>query len=367
MRNVLLHGHDAPPQELRTVRAGPLSAVLDGVDIRYVRLGDVELVRRIYVAVRDRNWNTIPGVCTAYELETSEDAFAARFTVRHTSPEVDFLWHGEIVGSEDGRIVVSMDGRAERELDYNRIGFCVLHPWRECGGRPFRGVTPDGPVSGVLPRLVAPQRFENGVYVPLFPSVSRLEVDVTDELTGICEFGGDLFETEDQRNWTDASFKTYCTPLALGFPHRLGAGEAKAQTVTVSARGPALDAPGPAPAPAADPAAGLHVTGPTGRYVPEVGLALPADRDEPSEDEARLRLLRAIAPAHIRVELHLDDPAGPNRLARAIATAGALGTQLELALFVAGADAGERLERVREALAGARLARVLVIPEGAQT
>jgi len=27
---------------------------------------------------------------------------------------------------------------------------------------------------------------------------------------------------EDQRNWTDASFKTYSTPLALGFPHRSG-------------------------------------------------------------------------------------------------------------------------------------------------
>ena len=31
-------------------------------------------------------------------------------------------------------------------------------------------------------------------------------------------FEGDLFETEDQRNWTDASFKTYCTPQELGFP-----------------------------------------------------------------------------------------------------------------------------------------------------
>ena len=29
------------------------------------------------------------------------------------------------------------------------------------------------------------------------------------------DFEGDLFEMEDQRNWTDGSFKTYSTPLAL--------------------------------------------------------------------------------------------------------------------------------------------------------
>ena len=29
---------------------------------------------------------------------------------------------------------------------------------------------------------------------------------------------GDVFEMEDQRNWTDASFKTYCTPLRQPFP-----------------------------------------------------------------------------------------------------------------------------------------------------
>ena len=59
-----------------------------------------------------------------------------------------------------------MDGVGERDMLYNRVGFCVLQPWRECAGRPFRGETPDGPVGGVLPDLIAPQGFANGVYVP---------------------------------------------------------------------------------------------------------------------------------------------------------------------------------------------------------
>jgi len=37
-------------------------------------------------------------------------------------------------------------------------------------------------------------------------------------------FEGDVFETEDQRNWTDASFKTYCPPLRLPYPRPFEAG-----------------------------------------------------------------------------------------------------------------------------------------------
>ena len=34
-------------------------------------------------------------------------------------------------------------------------------------------------------------------------------------------FNGETFEMEDQRNWTDASFKTYCTPLSLPYPIKI--------------------------------------------------------------------------------------------------------------------------------------------------
>jgi len=337
---------------MRTLRAGELTCVLDGVDLRYVRLGDVELVRRIYVAVRDRNWNTIPGVASELEVDERDDSFEARFTVRHTSRDTDFTWCGRVAGTPDGRISFAMDGRAGRDLLYNRIGFCVLQPWREAAGRPFRGDTLDGPVSGTLPRLVAPQRYENGVYVPLFPSVSRLEIDVEAGPTAVYEFEGDLFETEDQRNWSDASFKTYCTPLALGFPHELKEGEELAQTVTVYAQGE--------PEVVATPAPRLAVGAPTGARVPPVGLGLGAA--EPSADETEL--LRALAPAHLRADVHLDDAGWPETLARALQTCERVGAELELALFL---RPGDDLSALREALADASVARVLVVPADAQT
>lgn len=354
---VVLHGTGAPVPQPTPLRAGPLSVLLDGIDLRYARLGDVELARRIYVAVRDRNWNTIPGVASEVELDRREDSFEVHFAVRHGSPDVDFSWSGEILGTPEGEITFRMAGAASREMLYNRIGFCVLHPWRETAGQPFRGETPSGPIEGRFPRLVAPQRFEGGAYVPLFASVSSLAIALPHGGEAAFEFEGDLFETEDQRNWTDASFKTYCTPLALGFPHELRAGDSKVQAVRVSARG------------AAQPSSGkgrmrVAFGAPCDRRIPPIGLALAPGEPAPSVSETRL--LATMAPAHLRFDLHVSDPEWTMALRAAIAVARSLSAQLEVALFVPSTHA-PALGDVQAALDQAPVARVLVSVEGAQT
>ena len=333
-----MHGRDVPLPQLSWLTAGPLTMALDGIDLRYVKLGDLEVVRRIYVVVRDREWNTIPAVASELQVHDRPDSFDVRFSVRHTSPDVDFSWHGHIAGTPDGHISYAMEGQGERDMLYNRIGFCILQPWGEYVGRPFRGETPDGPVSGTLPTLIAPQRFENGFYRPLFPSVSRLEVELAEGPLAIFEFEGDLFEMEDQRNWSDASFKTYSTPLALGIPHALKPGQAIAQTVIVHTEGEPADTPRPH-------RGRIEIGEPTGARIPPVGLAL--DAAGPSEAEAAL--LAVLAPAHLRADVHPADAAWPELLRRALA---------------ACARTGAALERLRDALAGAAVARVLVLPEG---
>ena len=105
------------------------------------------------------------------EVDEREDSFEARFSVRHESDDIDFAWQRLDRGHAGRRDLASRWTAAATGLLYNRIGFCVLHPSGECAGRPFRGETPDGPVAGELPQPVGPQLFEDGVYVPLFPSV----------------------------------------------------------------------------------------------------------------------------------------------------------------------------------------------------
>jgi len=68
----LLHGSAAPLPDLQTLRAGPVTMLLDGVDLRYLRLGDTELVRRVYVAVRDVDWDTVPATVSGLQVEQTD-------------------------------------------------------------------------------------------------------------------------------------------------------------------------------------------------------------------------------------------------------------------------------------------------------
>jgi len=60
------------------LRAGKLTATLDGVDLRFVRWGDVEIARRIYVAVRALSWDTVLPKLLDVEVDESEGRFEVR-------------------------------------------------------------------------------------------------------------------------------------------------------------------------------------------------------------------------------------------------------------------------------------------------
>jgi D-apionolactonase len=357
-RNALLHGTTEAPREMRVLHAGSATVLLDGVDLRYVRIGRTELVRRIYAAVRDRNWNTVPGTISRLEIDERDDSFDVRFHVRHTSHDLDFSWDGAISGDAQGRVTVSFEGRAERDLKYNRIGLCVHHPWRETAGRPYRARTPDGEIEGEFPSLIGPQRVVDGVYHALFPAYDRLDIQLEGGGSLLFEFEGDLWETEDHRNWTDANFKTYSTPIALGFPHTLAAGGSLVQRVTVTPS--AVDAETVSGGPVR-----LSIGRPTGTKVPAIGLGLDSDGHVPSERVAAL--IAALAPAHVRVEARLDGDGWRDALARGRVLAARVGAHLEISLQLRMEHA-DTLPAVAEALSGGPpVDRVLVTLLGGRT
>ena len=49
-----------------------------------------------------------------------------------------------------------------------------------------------------------------------------------------CRMEGDTFEMEDQRNWSDASYKTYVRPLALPWPYQMPAKRAVRQQISLT-------------------------------------------------------------------------------------------------------------------------------------
>jgi hypothetical protein len=314
------------------VRAGPVSALLDGAFLRRIRVGPHEVVRGVYAAVRDQNWGTVEPTFSRYDLEAGADSFRLRFTAEHRRGEIDFAWDGEYAGEPTGRLVFRFDGVCRTAFRKNRIGFCVLHP-PELAGSPYVRETPAGPIEERFPERISPRRD--------VADIAALRYQAGPVGVAL-RFSGDRFDMEDQRNWTDASYKTFCTPLALPYPVRMEAGERISQTVTLDLRVP----PGVGASPAArgpDVAVGSVAIG----ALPPIGLGAASD-GRPLEPGA-LERLRALRPAHLRVELDLRGAVWRDVLRAAGADAAALGAGLDVAALTDEAGAG--IEELAAALA----------------
>ncbi|MBX9581259.1 MAG: hypothetical protein K2X87_13200 [Gemmataceae bacterium] len=316
---VCYYGSAEPLPARRVLRAGPLTAVYEAGDLRYVRAGGVEVCRRWYAAVRDHNWGTVPGVISDEVIEQTADGFGVRYTSTHSRGDIHFVWRADIEGTADG-IRFAFDGEAKSTFRRNRIGFCVLHPPDACAGIHAELLRPDGTTERTqFPNLIAPHN--------PFRELAGLAHDLHPAGRVRWTFEGDVFETEDQRNWIDASFKTFCTPLRLPFPVEVTAGERVRQVVTLRVEDVAARAD-------ARPPPGVLDVG--GEWMAErlcvIGLAIPDDADPPAGREREL--LRLLNPAHLRAELPLTVADFPGRLRRAAESANALGSKLELAVTV---------------------------------
>ena len=86
------------------------------------------------MAVRDRNWGTVPARLADVTIEEQPDRFLIRYVAEHAQGPINFVWRAAIEGRPDGSLRFAMDGQARSTFLRNRIGFCVLHPIRECAG-----------------------------------------------------------------------------------------------------------------------------------------------------------------------------------------------------------------------------------------
>lgn len=181
----------------------------------WICLGDAEYVRGVYVAVRDDVWRAIGSVVERLIVADRDDSFEIEFDMRHREAEIDFRWSGRISGDRRGTVRFTTDGIAGATFRSNRIGFCVLHPM-ELAGVPVAVETGGGLVEGSFPERISP-------WQP-FTDFTALRWPIRPGFSAVLRLEGGLFEMEDQRNWTDASYKTYCPPLRAPYPVQLDKG-----------------------------------------------------------------------------------------------------------------------------------------------
>ncbi|MFO1498530.1 MAG: hypothetical protein U1G07_09085 [Verrucomicrobiota bacterium] len=362
----LSRGSPGFPERSR-LRAGPLTLYLEDGALRSITLGRVEVIRRIYAAVRDRNWGTIPGTLRLRQCRTDGDVFQVSFGVEHRTRDIHFDWEGDVTGAADGTIHFSFAGEAKNQFWSNRIGLCVLHPLPQCEGVRCRVQRTDGRREELaFPTTIAPEQ-----PVPGFHDLAVIAHQVTPDCWAELRFEGDTFEMEDQRNWIDASFKIFCPPLQFPFPVEIRAGTRIIQKVTLclqeSARVSA-EAFGRAYSSAAvsDPPACVTVAGGQRLPLPAVGLCVPG-RPEPLSHR-EVDLLSQLRLSHLRVDVHLADGDWRERLDLAMSQALALDLPVALAIHLPAADAWE--SAALAAVLGreeADVESILVFRDGART
>ena len=356
-KNVIYYGRDEPLPQSVALHAGPVSLCFVDGDLRYLRLGDREIIRRIYAAVRDRNWGTIPARVTKLDLLDHRDSFRIFYNAEHQQGDIHFTWRAEIVGEPSGRIVFTMDGMARKTFLKNRIGFCVLHPIRECAAAVCRVHRTDGTIETMqFPRLVAAEQPLRG-----FSDVATLAHEDAPGRWIELKFSGDVFEVEDQRNWIDASYKTYSTPLRLPFPVEMRAGQRLLQQISLEITGAAI-----VRAPDEKKVIEIDVNTAAAAPLPRLGLGV-SSLGQPLSELARERLSR-LNLAHLRADLRLASPDWKQEFARAVGEANTLNVMLELALFLPN-DLSVLWPELRSYLRQARrgIARFMVFADGEKT
>ncbi len=187
----------------RTLSCGPARLVLEGDRLRHLHLDGVEAIRGLSFLVRDRDWGTVAPRIDDLRLSDGPDGPRIAWTARYDMGTGSVRAALTVDLTPDGLTARAVIG-AEGQVWTNRTGFTLLHPITGVAGAPVTVDHADGPPEQArFPALIAP-------WQP-FMDITGL----THQAGGWrvhCRFDGDIFEMEDQRQWGDASFKTYNRP-----------------------------------------------------------------------------------------------------------------------------------------------------------
>ncbi|WKN41132.1 hypothetical protein [Tunicatimonas pelagia] len=344
LQEVMYYGGAAhrPPTAVELV-AGKVGCQYEEGNLRYIRIGDAEIIRMIYSAVRDHNWDTIAPVISQEKIINHNNHFTVTYTCRYQQGEIDFLAQYAIQGNADGSVRFTMSGEVLSTFQRNRIGFCVLHPASVAGAACQIEHAGGTKSEGRFPANISPHQ--------PFRNIRQMQWSPADKITASLEFTGDVFEMEDQRNWTDDSFKTYCTPLDLPFPVTVQTGEKIRQEVVLR-----LEQTFPSIIVDKQP---LHFTlSETLIPLPAIGIGQSTEIEDLASRD--IDLLKAVPFDHYRIDLQLYNPDWPKKWRRAVAKAGTLKWPLEVALHI---DVPEQISEFVEIATAATIDAILIFEQ----
>jgi hypothetical protein len=346
-------GTEQPDIPGRVLTAGPMSVELDNGQLRYLKVGGVEVLRAVGFLVRDENWGTYTPAISNLKVDQRADGFSVSFHAVCKRPGQEIAYEARIEGTLEGNL--EFTGIATPKTDFltARTGFVVLHPLKGVAGNAVEIEHVDGRrVKDRFPELVNPVQ-------PVL-NIRSLAHEVMPGLKATVRMEGDTFEMEDHRNWTDASFKTYVRPLILPWPYTLKAGETVKQAIKVTLAGSA---------PRGKAASGRGVDVRLGAVsrdtLPPVGLGVPAEEIDPAVKQ--LDLLKLAAPRFLVCHFDPRRKHGLKELYGYRVLAEQTGAEAYLEAVVESVDRfAQELRKLSDQVrqSGLRLAGLAVVPVG---
>ena len=298
---------------MQKLNAGPLTLEYSEGSLWNIRLGEEEAIRRIYLVFQDINWTSRPFEIKEEKWNIADDHFSADLELRGSNDAENFQAKLQIVGSSAGDIKYGFTGSTTADFMRNRLGLCLLHPIANLAGKSCKLILSGGTkIISEFPNDISPSQ--------PFKNLSGISHTLNNGQTLEVKFKGEVFETEDHRNWSDASYKTYCTPIELPFPVEVSKGDQIAQEVIVSLSGKASRVQKLAQSKVTISVSDSEVS------LPDIGLNIAEDFSESDHDE-----FSEIGIGHLRLNLDLDDASKAN-FSSVVKLSKKLGLKLDLAV-----------------------------------
>jgi hypothetical protein len=315
-----LYGTELQEPEARELTAGALSVTLQDGNLRMLRFKGHEVLRAIAFLVRDKDWGTCNPSITDLSARSEDYGFSVSYSALFTAPSgANLVCEVSILGTRDG-LNFSADCVSDAAFETARAGFAVLHPIIGLAGQPVTVEHSDGAIE----QACWPDRIDP--WQP-FKEIASITQRVAGGIEATTRFEGDVFEMEDQRNWTDGSYKTYVRPLELPWPYMLEKDKAFSQRISVAV----MAEHNAASVSGEHDAISIAIT-PTPLGLPEIGIGLRPECGE--QDQASIAILKATGARHLIA--HFDPLAGHGLDAlkgyAAIAEKSGLKVTLELAV-----------------------------------
>jgi hypothetical protein len=222
--------------DTKRVEHGDFTFDLARAAIRNVRYKGVQMIDLLYTAIRPWDWSTLDpdehsedvNVSGDICIITIKDLFAGALDART-----------EITISADNKFTVAYELRGLTEYSVNRWGICFClnsADWMESTvqsqGNHYQ-----------LPTAISPQRVVDGVTQGLFPAANEMHFVAPDNRAIKVSSAGKVLEAEDQRNWTDNTYKIYSGSLSEPRPFVASAGSVWSQSVTFEFTAPGKELP----------------------------------------------------------------------------------------------------------------------------